>query len=64
MKEIKIPVSEIENINIKNKTEVEVITKDGSSCILNCDDTTKINNLLEMIKEGKCDELIFKPLMY
>lgn len=64
MKEIRIPVSEIETINILNKTEVEVILKNETVCKLEVLDISQIERLKEMIESKEIDELGLGPLMY
>lgn len=64
MKEIRIPVSEIETINILNKTEVEVILKNDTVCKLEVLDISQIEKLKEMIESKEIDELVLGPLMY
>lgn len=64
MKEIRIPVSEIETINILNKTEVEVILKNETVCKLEVLDISQIEKLKEMIESKEIDELVLGPLMY
>lgn len=64
MKEIRIPVSEIETINILNKTEVEVVLKNDTVCKLEVLDISQIEKLKEMIESKEIDELVLGPLMY
>ena len=64
MKEIRIPVSEIETINILNKTEVEVILKNETVCKLEVLYIGQIEKLKEMIESKEIDELVLGPLMY
>lgn len=64
MKEIRIPVSEIETINILNKTEVEVVLKNETVCKLEVLDISQIEKLKEMIESKEIDELVLGPLMY
>ena len=64
MKEIRIPVSEIETINILNKTEVEVILKNETVCKLVVLDISQIEKLKEIIESKEIDELVLGPLMY
>lgn len=64
MKEIRIPVSEIETINILNKTEVEVVLKNKTVCKLEVLDISQIEKLKEMIESKEIDELVLGPLMY
>lgn len=64
MKEIRIPVSEIETINILNKTEVEVILKNETVCKLEVLYISQIEKLKEMIESKEIDELVLGPLMY
>lgn len=64
MKEIRIPVSEIETINILNKTEVEVILKNETVCKLEVLDISQIEKLKEIIESKEIDELVLGPLMY
>ena len=64
MKEIRIPVSEIETINILNKTEVEVVLKNETVCKLEVLYISQIEKLKEMIESKEIDELVLGPLMY
>ena len=64
MKEIRIPVSEIETINILNKTEVAVVLKNETVCKLEVLDISQIEKLKEMIESKEIDELVLGPLMY
>ena len=64
MKEIRIPVSEIETINILNKTEVEVILKNETVCKLEVLYISQIEKLKDMIESKEIDELVLGPLMY
>ena len=64
MKEIRIPVSEIETINILNKTEVEVILKNETVCKLEVLYISQVEKLKEMIESKEIDELVLGPLMY
>lgn len=59
MKEIRIPTSDIETIEVINTTEVEVFFKGGGSCILSCKNPEESARKLNEV-----EELVFMPLMY